>query len=138
MPRRRKPSREDKVQDWINLALIQMGIGDWRVEYSSERCADCDDGNILACIHPDDRYRAAGLKLADCFWETDRYAQRETLAHELCHLFTARLIDVITKAKKDLPIQVYSLWRSQVNDAEEFAVDAMARALAPTLPLPRF
>ena len=138
MPRRRKPSREDKIQQWLELAAIQLGIGDWRIRYVPAECDNCDDGGILACVHPEECYRAAEIRLAAHFWDLGPREQRETLVHELCHLFTARLMDAITKVRKELPAPVYSLWRSQINDAEEFAVDAMARALAPALPLPRF
>jgi hypothetical protein len=123
-----------KVQAYLREAADKLGLKHWNVTLS---VFPLEDEDLQAEITQSECQHAV-VKLPERFFGFSPAYQRLVLAHELCHLHLARMDECVQASTEVMEANVYKLFFCSYSDAEEQAVEAFARLLAPSLPLPRF
>ena len=138
MSKERKRSRFTKEPDWAVLAdyvsdlKARLGLGAWTIALSHEPCAD----RYMASVAQAGPRRCATIFI-NRRWETySPDEKRQTLLHELCHIFFFDLQWAVAHVHEVLDSDVHTLLTSIHTHALEYAVDALADAFAPLMPLP--
>lgn len=131
MPR---PARDrlSAISDWVQDALPELGLSDWRVIVSKAP----SDQDAWAEISPHSQAQEAELFVG---WDLGKQTPekiREVLTHELVHLITCRSDRAVETLEEPLGKLAWAVFEPQFEDASERAVDHIARLLAPSLPLP--
>lgn len=133
-------SRAAQVQGWVDEALEIVGLRQWGVFYDDSSFLtndDDEDDYHHAEITPSDDLTAE-LKLGEKFFLRSPEYQRLTLTHELSHLFTNPLEDVFALVQGQVTSEVWEVLDKVLLNVNEAAVETIARAVAPLLPLPKF
>jgi hypothetical protein len=113
-------------QPYVEDIAARMRLGHWRITIVDE--SPRDDGT-LASVHPWYGRHAATVRLSDGFLVEMPEEQRYVIIHELLHCHLAHLDKLI---EDDLSTDAGRAYRL----ANEYAVDSLAQAIAPFLPLP--
>ena len=121
-------------QDYVNQLTIPLRLVDWEVRVSDSPCDDTDD---LASINPTYGQKRATIRFCEGFDGRSTEEQRKTIAHELIHCHFWPMTEM---AEADIEHFMSSGEREMFSRGfrrnMEYAVDALADALAPFLPLP--
>jgi hypothetical protein len=117
------PARQSWLAYTRDLAE-RLGLRDWRVAVSDDPPEDPGATASIECV---EGRRLAILRLSDQFLAGRPAAQRQTMTHELIHCHLAPLDQVMMAAGLSDP------W---VRVILEYAIDGLAAAVAPMLPLP--
>lgn len=128
------PRQAKLVQAYLRSAADRLGLSHWSIEVEA---APLEEEGIEAQVEPGECQHAT-VRLPMSFFERPANEQRLVLAHELCHLHLARAAEVVMVASEDMHPAAFRVWARSYDQAEEQAVEAFARVLAPSLPLPRF
>jgi hypothetical protein len=114
-------------QSWLPYArdlADRLGLRDWRVAVSDDPPEDPGATASIECV---EGRRLAILRLSDRFLAGRPADQRQTVTHELIHCHLAPLDQVVMAAGLSDP------W---VRVILEYAIDGLAAAVAPMLPIP--
>lgn len=117
--------RRQRFAPYLRRLADLLALKDWHVEISDE---EADDG-AAATVRWAFGRKQATVWLGAGFLDDSPEEQRHTLAHELIHLHFGPPYDI---AVEGLPDGSASAFRRMA----EYAVDGMADAIAPLLPLP--
>jgi hypothetical protein len=141
-PTRWTPRRVASAEQYVRSLADRLGLRDWeiRIDVSqpSDGCAaeiNCYSGQKRAVISPGTVFWTADALVTTP--EEIRSWQRHTLVHELihCHLASARETTSSTLEALTRPKAAEALFAA-VDLQLEYATDALADVLAPSLPLP--
>lgn len=131
--RAERTARLDHYSDWFNNLRSALGLGDWTVnmQYAPPESEDASA----------ESWRRPGCKegfvtFSDEWLEGDREKQREEAIHELLHFVMRPLYETIDTVQSQLSTPVWVLHSRQIEIAEEWVVDSLARAIAWKYPLP--
>jgi hypothetical protein len=122
-----KPQQLTRRQRWAPYVCDlknRVYLRDWQIAIYEDAPAASE---ALASIEPVYGRKWAALRLSDRFLSETQGEQRHTIAHELIHCHFAPLQRLIEA--NDEMTQGYKM-------AIEYAVDGLADAIAPLLPLP--
>lgn len=110
--------------EYIAVIAGILCLSEWTLEVD-----DCSpsDSDAIAAIAPCRGRKIAWIRLSDGFLNDDPESQRHTIAHELLHCHFAMITHIAEDQIKD-----HRAWSL----AMEYAVDGIADAIAPLLPLP--
>ncbi len=111
--------RHRHLATWIDDVLPRLGLRRWRVTLSDEP-ADTD----------------ADLSLDPDFLDLPLERQRKLLTHELLYLVFAHVDTAVEHLEPVMGTAAWSVFSPHYSDAFERAIDELARAIAPSLPLP--
>ena len=103
-----------------------MQLRDWEFRLPDER--PTGDTAMASVVCWQGR-RNATIRFAQSFFDEEPAEQRYVVVHELIHCRQAHADDIV---ERDFSPAKYSEWLKTM----EYGVDALARALAPHLPLP--
>ncbi len=118
--------------EYTRQIAVAMGLGGWIIE---ETEAPATEG-CLAEIEPTYGQRHAKLSLCK-EWDTlDPVEQRDTIVHELLHVHLSHLTQLAHDIVETVDEGATKAARASLSLAEEYAVDAMATAWSPYMPLP--
>lgn len=140
------PAEEKELQRYVRSVADELGLQHWHleVEVTDEHPpadtlisdAEEDDWPAAATCDPIPGMHRATLRFSTGFREESPEDQRETVVHELIHCHLADLYEFGRKGMSDLVHQsVYDMFMYGFSLAWEHAVDGMARAWSPKLPL---
>ena len=118
---------------YVRLLASRMGLGDWKITMGKALPADGPD---LARIDISYGRKRAVLHLSLGVKEIARVDQRHTLVHELIHCYLEPVRLASLNWTSQLGAKAAQMAVESVHYNVEFAVDAMATAWAPCLPLP--
>ena len=127
---------QKKVARYVWLLRDEMWLTRWAIdilitEYPGE------DSDNLASISPTNAQYRAELEVATRAAETGGEKLRQTVVHELLHLWHRDSSDVFRLAlPKELSHSAYKLLWESYRQTVELMVDGMAYAWAEKLPLP--
>jgi hypothetical protein len=130
-----KIERIKKLQRYVNQSLEALTLGDWQVTVLRDPPDDAPDRETSASIKTLEAYRVADMRVSARFFTLPRHEQRQAVAHELTHLWFARLGVVCEHAIKLAP-GAQEFFEASYTDAEEYAVEQISRLLVPRLALP--
>mgnify|MGYP000874313391 CR=1 FL=1 len=130
---RARLSPHQRLGAYVATLASMMGLERWRVDVETEPCAE----ENAATITPGSEFYTASLRVAADFFDKPREEQRDTITHELTHLWLWRFEEVhdLMRAAVRGKGRV-SLLSQSYEQAEEYAVDGISRAWAQRLPLP--
>jgi hypothetical protein len=111
-----------------------MGLDHWEVTVI-EAASDVDSWADIEA-HP--QAPTADLRVSFDFWKQSPEKQRLVLTHELMHLVVSRYARIAENLEDALGALAWAVIEPQLEDAEERAVEHMARIVAPYLSLPAF
>ncbi len=118
--------------DWIREIADRLGLRDWAIKLADEPTVD-DTAGELICVYG---RKLATLKLAYNFNDLSPSEHRYIVVHELLHIHLEPLGQVLLNLTAHVGQSLYGLSRAHFTDATEYAVDALATVMAPSLPLP--
>ena len=130
-------AKQDKfavLKAWVTEAQTVMGLDHWEVTII-EAASDVD---AWADIEAHPQAPTADLRVSFDFWKQAPEKQRLILTHELMHLVVSRYARTAENLEDALGSIAWSVIEPQLEDAEERAVEHMARIVAPYLALPNF
>lgn len=120
------------ITAYVSDIAARLGLRDWDIRIDFDTSA----GECCAAIKPWSNQRRATLLLGDEFATFSLADQRDTIVHELVHCHLYALHEVVETAHKAvLEPQAAKYADAVVNCAIESATDALAGALAASMPL---
>lgn len=126
-------SRHDQLLDYAVRISKAILLADWEIVFVPESYQGDDKAEAQIELR---NGQVATLAVAPEFWGLPAEYQRRVIVHELCHCYFDRFrisADIIAL----LPDKNVSALLQEANeDAEDVAVELVARVLSPCLPLP--
>ncbi len=113
-------------QPYFRALADRLALKDWRIEVTDEEPSD-SQANLS--VQPVEGRKWARLRLSEFWLRRPPEAQRLGAVHELIHVHHATEINLL---KKWLSADAFAAWLM----AHEYAVDGLADAIAPLMPLP--
>lgn len=117
---------------YISALADAVGLRDWSISLQDDPCAD-DVNGTCQCVYG---RRVASIALSRNWMNADEYDLRETIVHELLHCHTDPITYPLAGIEDHLGSSLHTHLVSSQALALELAVDAIASAFAPRLPLP--
>ncbi len=120
------------LEAYIHHLAALLRLADWRIRLATEPAAD---GQNAQAYQPFDARRTY-IRVRDGWLDMEPEEQRDTIVHELLHLHLAEMSGMINDDTGELLDKAaYHILHEQYRLAEERAVDTLAGAIAPLLPL---
>lgn len=117
----------------VRLVADSLGLRDWTIKLDYEPCAD---ENALATVSCTYGRRIATVQFCAEWWERDPHERHHVLVHEMLHVVTD---PIRTYLDETLPVLIgqpaWTAVREAVRQHEEHAVDQLASALSPYVPV---
>jgi hypothetical protein len=120
------------LREWVNESQQVLGLDHWEITII-EAASDVD---AWADIDAHPQQPTADLRVSFDFWKQSPEKQRLVLTHELMHLVVSRYARIAENLEDALGALAWAVIEPQLEDAEERAVEHMARIVAPYLSLP--
>ncbi|MCL5292552.1 MAG: hypothetical protein M1548_08515 [Actinobacteria bacterium] len=113
-----------------------LHLKDWRIRIEVDEAEDFD--GFMAVVHPIEGRKRARLILCKEWLELSPEDQRHSIVHELVHCHLAGAGDIVRlDLLKNMSQSSYDIFYGGFKRQIEYAVDGLADAVAPLLPLPR-
>jgi hypothetical protein len=117
---------------YIRETADAVGLRDWEIRLSSERAADGKAASVQAAFGR----KFARILIGKDFSDESPEDQRDTIVHELIHLHLEPAADMVYgDLEKILGRPADAVFTNGFDRQLEYAIDALASALAPHLPL---
>ena len=129
-----RKARIDQLAPWFVTMSRALHLAHWELRTPYEETPS--DEQMTASIERTYGRNAARIYLSDHFLGVDLEEQRETYTHELLHCHFRAIIEARDGLEDLLGKPANLIFVDRMKMAEEWAVDAIAGALAPHLPLP--
>lgn len=127
-----KPTTREMLNRYVRIIADMFGLRDWDIVVSSE-CCDVDTLADTNCTYGQ---RVAVLRFNEKWAEWTLEDTRSTVVHELLHVHTELLTELISDLNKNgLEENVASMADTAVAYSLERIVDQIAVAIAPYFPL---
>jgi hypothetical protein len=110
----------------------RLGLRDWRLDLDRDPTA----GGLLAHVEVTDGARWALVTLGPTWGVLPPDRQRQALVHELIHPHFQEIAEAVAHGREVLGGTAIEVVERAVRHQIEHAVDALAEAVAPLLPLP--
>jgi len=123
----------EQLGEYIAKLKSMMGLRDWTIHIQHDRP---DNPNFAADVYVYPGRRSANIRFDDDWGNADPEDFRETCVHELLHCHINPIRTPIDNLDSTIGKMVYVPLYAEVTDRIELAIDAIAAALAPHLPLP--
>lgn len=121
-----------RYQKWMKEILAALELSHWDLKVDCENTPEHPDAMAEVCITPG--RNQAYLTFSDGFWTASPTTQREIFVHECLHLHHRALGEFRGRLEQNLGPIIGAFLVSAHQDAEEWAVDAIAVAIAKFLP----
>lgn len=120
------------LRRYVARTAKQMGLRDWEIFVSDDEPSQ--PNWIAECVNLPGS-RVATLRFRSTFRECEDLWQRATVIHELLHCVHAQTQDLVdvhlaSVAEED----VHTIFNAAYRQANEYAIDGLAVALAPMFP----
>lgn len=125
-------AQKNALERYISDAQQIMNLGQWKIELSETPCEE----DALAEIEVSDNLWQAKIRVAHGFFKEKPDEQRDTIVHELLHVHTAGIERSRDRMEKTLGELAWSVFQAAMDNEVERAVDAIAKIVSPTVPLP--
>jgi hypothetical protein len=109
----------------------QMRLRDWDIVLARDVCEGA--GARITVTYG---RRTAVIEFGYSFWTNGVVEQRQTIVHELIHIYLDDIDTVMRDAKDIIASDVFELTRQTVANRIELATDGLAEGIAPLFPLP--
>ena len=120
------------LTEWIERVVPYFGLSGWEVELSRKPCTDKD---ALASTYLRHEMDLVTILVSEKWLASDEMKRRITLAHELLHPSTHRMIQMAFDLVEDeIGLTAERFFRTTIRTLEEQALDRLARGLAKLLP----
>lgn len=129
------PERLDALAAYVRGVADAVELRDWRFRVEGERPAFLSIDAAAAC-RPTRGRRFAALWFSDGWWDGSPEERRQTVVHELLHCHFRPVDAVVEGIQTNLGDAAWGVFDAAYQDAQEYAIDAVAEALARGLPLP--
>lgn len=128
-------ARQKKAaQRYVNTMRPLLGLPEWIVNISDK---PVENESHVATIFPVWGTKVANLRLSSHFFEFTAEYQREIVVHELLHcVFAVPQHQVEMILTEYLKGKAGELFHDCWSHSMEYAIDGLAVAICPTLPLP--
>lgn len=127
-------AQKKALERYLLEAQQIMNLGQWKIELSDTPC----DEDSLADIEVSDNLWQAKMRVARSFFKEKPEEQRDTVVHELIHVHTAGIERARDRMEKTLGELAWPIFQASMENEIERTVDALAKIVAPTLPVPEF
>lgn len=123
---------------YILAAAVQFGLRDWdiTIHLGGEGPEAIEGQEVIASVDAAYGRKSAHVYIHPPFLHASPDEQRHVITHELVHIHTRQLHDLLwTTVKPVIGSAAWDVLQPAIRLADEHAVDALASALAPSLPL---
>lgn len=129
-----------KLRDYVDDVRGRMNLGQWSLRLSdqhpeNDRQAGTD---VIGRIDPVDGRYLAVIRLALRFWDDSPEEQRETVVHELAHLYHQPMTGPLEfgPVEKLIGTAAWAILRDVIDRGAEQMTDHLTKVLAEFMPLP--
>jgi len=120
----KEPSRRQKWLPYVRDLADRLALRDWRVVIAD----DAPDGSdAIASVYCCPGRKYATIRFGDVFFSDDRADQRHSIVHELVHAHLGAYVAAVERLSND---------DKTLRMLMEYAVDGLADAIAPLVPIP--
>lgn len=126
------PEQFEGLKGYVKCLAWFMGLSDWNVIVAPEPCEE----GAYATIELTRGKRAGQINVQEGFFDLDCDVQREAITHELLHCHLHALTACGEDVEDLMGKPATHVWYANFCRQEEFAVDALARVIAPKMPYP--
>lgn len=132
------PKERNALKKYVEDLAARLWLQDWTIVLSDEPSEPTPHGDeSAASISTVYGRKRAVLKLGRNWHNFDAEGRRHTLTHELIHIHTEGMDDVMYySVRKQLAPSTWDVVFEEFRRKLEFAVDGLADAIAPLMPLP--
>ncbi len=127
-------SQKRAVDRYLKRIQGPLLLADWSFCYRPDLVCSLENAAEIQIYEG----HTADLAICPEFWDWPTTKQRAILVHELCHAHFDRLRAIDSLLPRHHSPEVLAVLRGVLIEAEEHAVETMARLLASRLPLPKF
>ena len=127
-------AQKNALERYISEAQQTLNLGQWKIELEDSPCED----DALAEIEVSENLWQARIRVAHSFFKEKPEEQRDTIVHELIHVHTSGIERSRDRMEKTLGELAWPVFQASMENEVERAVDALAKIVAPTLPIPEF
>lgn len=110
-----------------------MELRDWTMYVDT---GDVQDSTYAATVERVYGRKHARIRVCAEWSNRTPEQQRQNICHELLHVLLGGVDDAVAVLDNAIKPRLYATWRPLFEHQMEYAVDAIADALAPRLPLP--
>lgn len=128
--------RQKALAQYVRAIADALGLRDWQFTYTDDPPGEIDYEHATAAIRPTRGRKWACLWVPAKWWDESPEDRRQTIAHELLHLHFAGMERILETVQTNLGDATWGVLRAAHLDALEMAVDGIADAIAPFMPLP--
>lgn len=133
MKKRERRAEEARMAEYIAALVPLFRLEAWDIVVGD---GPPENPHSLAAVTFHRTLHDATIRFADSFYARERAEQRQTVAHELLHLVTAMENVAALTGLESLEGRAAEWALSRFDHEYERATDALARIIAPALPLP--
>ena len=125
---------DELLTPWFTELIMELELAHWDITAYFERRPDDVDATAEICITPG--RNQATLVFGDHFFTLNKKEMKEVAIHELLHLHHRALTQFRGRLVVRFGMIIGQLLCDELTDAEEWAVDAIAVAIAKHFPDP--
>jgi hypothetical protein len=129
------PKQQKRLGTYARWIANEIELRDWTIVISDDPPSNPDHIACMNCVYGRKR---ANIHVAADFWTTTPEDQRQAICHELVHIFLKPLEFNLNNVEQPLGTTAFHLLSEAHRDLAEYAVDALADAIAKHLPLPKW
>jgi hypothetical protein len=123
-----------KIAKYIAVVANALGLRDWSLRLHDDEPDDKDAQASVATVYG---RKIAHVNLGHGFSMLDPEEQRHVIVHELLHVLMDPTWTLVNQALPgQIGVSAWGVFEAAYRERMEHAVDAIAKALAPALPLP--
>ena len=134
MKRAKRKARIAELLPYITQIQGAMGLAHWHLIVYDDPHPHKSD--MIAVIDPGDSQNLGELWLNDAALAEGPEDLRNTIVHELLHLHQAHWLHATHDLSGQINTQTWNIWVAGFRREVEYMTDALARVIAPALPLP--
>lgn len=123
-----------QVRPYVEILQAAIGLAHWHVIIYDDPHPRKPD--VVAVVDPGEGQNLGELWLNDGALEEEPEDLRATIVHELLHLHQGHILHAIDDLSGEFGTTAWNLWESGFRRELEYMTDALARVIAPHLPLP--
>jgi hypothetical protein len=123
-----------RLTPYITTLQAALGLAHWHIIIYDDPHPYKPD--VVAVVDPGEGQNLGELWLNDGALAEESEDLRDTIVHELLHLHQGHVLHAVDSLSREFGATAWNLWEAGFRRELEYMTDALARVIAPHLPLP--
>jgi hypothetical protein len=126
----KRATRHDALTSYVLDAAQQLGLTDWNITVSDEPASD----DAYADTEAHQQSTNATIRFGHRFWKLNPDEKRVTIVHELLHLDTWRISNMVERLEEQIGRVSWAMFEPLWEDEWERTIDRNATRIAGQFP----